>query len=487
LSAIEEATRLLQHIEKRRKTHRIEYYDPYSFQKAFHHARRKKKGASIPSDPQGVLATQRALMAANQVGKTFCGAMEMAYHLTGQYPDWWEGHIFKFPIRALVGSNTNETVRDLGQSELFGDCKDPDAIGTGTIPIDCIGEKYRKPGVMNAYESCLVKHRTGGWSKVSFRAYEQGAKKHMGLKFEVLWPDEEPPAEIWSQYLRAVFSTNGILMLTFTPEDGVTEVVHGFVNDLKDTQALIEATWDDAPHMTKERQAEHLKTIPKHEQEMRTKGVPKMGSGLVFPVLDEDIMVNDIEIPYHWPRVNGVDFGWDHPFAGVAIAWDRDTDTVYVYNEYREERALMAVHADAINRWGQWIPIVWPHDGMMRDKQSGKPLASLYRDDYHMNMWMDCFSNPPSPGQDEGQGGQGVEVGVMEMLNRMETGRFKVFSTCKSWFEEKRMYHRKDGQIVKLRDDLMSATRYAVQSLRFAIIQPRIRQKPKHVAGLSNW
>ena len=75
----------------------------------------------------------------------------------------------------------------------------------------------------------------------------------------------------------------------------------------------------------------------------------------------------------------------------------------------------------------------------------------------------------------------------MEMLNRMEEGRFKVFSTCKSWFEEKRMYHRKDGQIVKLRDDLMSASRYAVQSLRFAIIQPRIRQKPKHVAGLSNW
>lgn len=487
MSAIEEATRLLQIIEERRRTHKIEYYEPYGFQKAFHHAKRQKKGRSIPSDPTGELSTQRALMAANQVGKTKCGGFEAAFHLTGQYPDWWEGHIFKFPVNMVVGSNTNETARDICQKELFGDPNDETALGTGSIPKDCIGNRTRKAGVPNAYDSVMVKHRTGGWSKVSFRAYEQSAKKHMGWKIDIGWLDEEPPQDIWSQYLRAVLSTNGILYLTFTPEEGVTEVVHGFVNDIKDTQTLVKASWDDAPHMTPDARKEHLKTIPKHEQEMRSKGIPKMGSGLVFEVLDEEIMVDPIEIPYHWPRVIGVDFGYDHPFAGVALAWDRDTDTVYVYDEYREERALMAVHAHAINKWGQWIPIIWPHDGMMKDKQSGKPLATLYRDEYHMNMWMDCFSNPPSPGQAEGSGGQGIEVGIMEMLNRMEEGRFKVFSTCKSWFEEKRMYHRKDGHIVKLRDDLMSASRYAVQSLRFAIIQPRIRQKPKHVAGLSNW
>jgi hypothetical protein len=48
------------------------------------------------------------------------------------------------------------------------------------------------------------------------------------------------------------------------------------------------------------------------------------------------------------------------------------------------------------------------------------------------------------------------------MLSRMEAGKFKVFAELNDWFEEFRLYHRKDGRVVKERDDLMSATRYAV-------------------------
>jgi hypothetical protein len=56
----------------------------------------------------------------------------------------------------------------------------------------------------------------------------------------------------------------------------------------------------------------------------------------------------------------------------------------------------------------------------------------------------------------------------MEMLSRMEPGRFKVFKDLNDWFEEFRLYHRKDGRAVKERDDLMSATRHAVMMLRDA-------------------
>ncbi|HKZ39740.1 MAG TPA: hypothetical protein VJ044_02195, partial [Candidatus Hodarchaeales archaeon] len=84
-------------------------------------------------------------------------------------------------------------------------------------------------------------------------------------------------------------------------------------------------------------------------------------------------------------------------------------------------------------------------------------------------------------------GGNGVEVGLLEILTMMETGRFKVFSNCKEWFDEWRMYHRKDGQVVKLMDDLMSATRYAVMMRRFATTEP-VRTRPKlSVVGCSNW
>ena len=61
-----------------------------------------------------------------------------------------------------------------------------------------------------------------------------------------------------------------------------------------------------------------------------------------------------------------------------------------------------------------------------------------------------------------------MDAGLISMLTRMETGRFKVFSTCRDWFEEKRMYHRKDGKVVRVKEDIMSATRYATQMLRFA-------------------
>ena len=79
------------------------------------------------------------------------------------------------------------------------------------------------------------------------------------------------------------------------------------------------------------------------------------------------------------------------------------------------------------------------------------------------------FENPPALG--EKKGGNSVEAGIMDMLTRMEQGRFRVFNTLYDWFEEFRLYHRKDGKIVKIRDDLMSATRYATMSLRHARIE----------------
>ncbi len=476
---LEEALKLLEQLDRYKSTHRLNDYQPYDFQRRFHHA----KGFATDK-----LARQRALLAANQIGKSHCGAMEVAMHLTGRYPAWWKGHKFGRPIVALCGSNTNEQTRDVVQAELFGDPSDDKKIGTGTIPLECITEKpIRKPGVPNAYDQVAVKHITGGTSKVMFRAYEQGAKKHMGSRIDLGWCDEEPPQEIWSQYLRGTFSTNGILMMTFTPEEGVTEVVHQFMHNLSPGQALVRAGWDDAPHMTQERREAFLRQIPAHERDMRSKGIPLMGSGLVFPVKDEEIEVEPFEIPNYWPRLVGIDFGWEHPTAVVWTAWDRDNDRFYVYNEFRETMARIPIVSSTITRHpDSWAPVAWPHDGMHKDKASGKPLAELYRE-HGVPMLPKPFSNPPSPGQEDGTGGQGVEVGVLAMLEAMEEGRFKVFKTCPQWFEERRIYHRKDGQIVKLHDDLMSATRYAFQSKRYADVKPRGERVVPIRAGMRNW
>lgn len=476
-----------------RSTHQMEFYDPYPFQKAFHHAKAETSTTAPFELSLGALAVQVALMCANQIGKTTCAAYEVAYHATGKYPDWWEGIRFAFAPNIVVAGKSNDSVRDIVQNELLGDPFDETKLGTGAIPLESIGKQTRKAGVPNALSAVMVKHISGKNSKIRFMAYEQGKDPFMGIRFDFGWLDEEPPLEIWTQFIRGTISRKQgefKLSLTFTPEDGVTEVVDGFMNNLKSGQALVTATWDDAPHMTKARQEEILSQLPPHERQMRSMGIPTMGSGLIFPVPDETLMCEPFDIPNHWPRICGIDFGWDHPFAAIWMAHDRESDTVYIYDMYKERQVSPPIHASAIRHRGDWIPVAWPHDGLKTDPKSGATLAQQYRDE-GLNLLQEKFSNPPAPGQKEGQGGNGVEAGLFDMLTRMEQGRLKVFSNLDKWFEEKRQYHRKlvngKATIVDRKDDAMAATRYADMSLRFASTRPQPRVVRSTAEGLTNW
>jgi hypothetical protein len=221
---------------------------------------------------------------------------------------------------------------------------------------------------------------------------------------------------------------------------------------------------------------------------MRSKGIPLMGAGLIFPISEDQLYIEPFELPRHWPRITGIDFGWDHPTAAACLAWDRDSDTVYMTAEYRETRQIPAVHTQAIKAWGDWIPVAWPHDGMNTEKGSGENLADSYRK-CGLNMLMHKASNPPTPGQKEGEGGNSVESSIMDMVERMETGRFKVFKICTLWAQEVRMYHRDQrGKIVKQADDLISASRYGCMMLRHArtpSVLPRKTSSGRR--GLTNW
>ena len=449
----ERINQIVKTLKKRTEENKLNYYKPYPFQERFHET--------------GLEANQRLLMAANRVGKSYVGAMEMSIHATGLYPDWWKGKRFDKPIKAWVCGASNETTRDIYQRELFGQPDNPADRGKGSIPKHLLGDFVRKPGVPNAYSSVMVKHVTGGWSRIGFKAYEMGAEKFMGESIDLVWLDEEPSQEIYSQCITRTLDREGTVYLTFTPESGMTEVVQNFTSNLRPKQALITASWEDANHLTKDMKEQILGALPPHERELRSKGVPLIGSGLVFPIDEDSLVCEPFTIPTHFPRIAGLDFGYDHPTAVVWVAWDRDEDIVYVYDCYRQAKQTPDFHANNINsrEGSNFIPIAWPHDGYQHDKGSGITLAEQYRT-AHVKMLPFHFENPPALG--EKKGGNSVEAGLMEMLTRMEQGKFKVFNTMYDWFEEYRMYHRKDGKVVKLKDDLMSATRYAVMSLRFS-------------------
>lgn len=449
---------LLQEKDHRARHSVIDQFSPYDWQKDF--LKSSKDNAQV------------LMMAGNRTGKTFCGAAAMSYHLTGLYPDWWEGRRFEKPIHAWAAGVSNSKTRDIVQKELLGQPDDPSQKGTGAIPLHCIAETTRLPGVPNALQGVIIKHfnakgKYDGNSRLGFLSYEMGFEKFMGSSLDLIWLDEEPKYDIFSQCITRTADTGGHLYMTFTPETGMTPVVHMFMNERKKGQALYQAGWDDCPHLTEEVKEQLLAVYMPHERDMRAKGIPVFGSGLVFPIDAERIKCEAFELPNHWPRIAALDFGWDHPTAVVWIAWDRDSDTIYVYDAYKQEKTMIPNHASTIKARGIDIPVVWPHDGYTHERGSGISLADQYRNE-GVNMLPFHFTNPPAPGQMEGSGGNSVEAGIMDILSRMESGRFKVFSHVKPFWDEFSQYHRQDGKIVKLFDDVMSATRYASMSLRFA-------------------
>ena len=436
---------LTAHLDKLKSQTRLQDYQPYPRQTEFHQA--------------GQQARERLLMAANQVGKTWSAGMEVAMHLTGIYPDWWRGRTFDRPITAWCAGVTGESTRDNVQRILMGR---PNAYGTGAIPKASISDYSSTRGIADLLDTIQVKHCSGGVSSVALKSYEKGREKWQGETLDLVWFDEEPPNDIYIEGLTRTNATGGIVFMTFTPLLGMSDVVRRFLMDKPASAHVTTMTIDDAAHYTAAQRQTIIESYPAHERDARTKGIPSLGSGRVFPVARESIALQSFQIPDHWPQICGLDFGWDHPSAAVRLAWDRDSDTIYVIACHRARERTPAMFATDVRPWGDWLPWAWPHDGLQHDKGSGEQLMAMYR--------ANGLKMLPIRAQ-YADGSSGVEAGVADLLDRMQSGRFKVFSHLNDWFEEFGLYHRKEGLIVKENDDLMAATRYAVMMIRHAVIK----------------
>lgn len=430
---------------RRARENRLKYYRPYPKQEEFHAA--------------GAQYRERLLSAGNQSGKTYSAAFETAMHLTGRYPSWWVGRRFDRPVAWLAASVSAELTRDGAQRLLLGRAGVESEVGTAAVPRDAIIEIRPRPGVANAVASLTVRHESGGESTLLLKSYDQGREKFQADTLDGVWLDEEPPYDIYTEALTRTNTTLGPVYMTFTPLQGMSQTVMRFTHDGRDDTIVVYMSVYDVAHYSKEQADVIVASYPEHEREARAFGKPVLGSGAVYPVPESQIVVPGFSIPDVWPRIVGMDIGWDHPTAAVWLAHNRDTDTVYAYDVYKRSKQVPAVHASAIKRRGAWIPVAWPHDALQRQKDSGKPMRDEYK--------AEGLAMLPERAQFD-DGSIGVEPGIQIILNRIETGRFKVFAGMEDWLSEYRIYHRKDGAIVATMDDAMDATRYGIMSLRHA-------------------
>jgi phage terminase large subunit-like protein len=210
-----ELVSLLEERAKRERRNRLKAYRPYTKQREFHAA--------------GAEHRERLLMAGNQLGKTYSGAAEVAFHLTGLYPDWWDGRRFEKATRWWAGSKTGEVTRDGVQRLLVGEPKDESRWGEGFIPHACLVDWSRRQGVPDAIDSVLVQHVSGESSTLGFKSYDQGREKWQGETLDGVWFDEEPPVDIYMEGLTRTNATGGLVFLTFTPLLGMSDVVSMFL------------------------------------------------------------------------------------------------------------------------------------------------------------------------------------------------------------------------------------------------------------------
>ena len=208
------------------------------------------------------------------------------------------------------------------------------------IPKDRLLRWTPRAGTPDAVETIYVRHVNGGVSQITLKSYEAGQESFQGAELDAIWLDEEPPMSIYAEALMRTMTTDGIVMMSLTPLRGLSDVVLQFLPGGRvDTGAIaaskfvVMATWDDCPHLSAEAKRELWDATPPFQRDARSKGIPQLGSGAIYPVPESDLIESPFAIPAHWPRGFGLDT--DHGAGFTAAVWaalDTEIHTLHIYD-----------------------------------------------------------------------------------------------------------------------------------------------------------
>jgi phage terminase large subunit-like protein len=449
-------------IERRKRNNKIDQYYPDEGP-----LRRERYSKHLECFAAGRTAAFRCVMGSNRSGKSEgIGAYETALHATGDYPKWWIGHRFDRPIRALCVASDTDQLRKSVQRKLFG--KD---WGTGMIRADLLPREEARlwGGTAGVFLFAKIKHKTGGYSELSFGTYEQGREAFEAFELDWAWEDEEPPIDIHNEIMVRtmkseqldIIESDARVIYTYTPLKGMTELTIDVIarqaaND--PNVHVTNITWDDVPHLSEAAKALILSSTPKYLRDARSKGIPVAGEGRIYQIEEERIVCDTFPIPKHWKWVAGFDVGF-YNTAAVFFAIDPDRDAWYAVSEYcdggRDETSGEVIdhtiHATRLKMRskvlaGFQIPFVG--DCAELEKSSGKSYQKLYAE-------LDLPIKIPD---------KAVFAGLEAVQTKLANGSLKIFKTCTGLLNEIRQYSQDSGKPIKVNDHRVDALRYAVVS-----------------------
>jgi phage terminase large subunit-like protein len=398
---------------------------------------------------------RRLLLAANRVSKTegtLC--YEMVLHMTGRYPHWWEGKRFTGPQPWWACAKDRSVLKDSLQLKLLGQVGE---FGTGMVPRDSLDFESLKEATKadTGLTSFRVKHVSGGYSSCTFKTYESGRKSFESAEKNILF-DEEPPLDIFLEANIRTMTGDSLILMGFTPLQGMSNTVTYLLGDepkFEDGPTshcyLVMAEWDDVPHLSEQMKADMLASLPPYQRDARSRGIPMLGAGLIYPVPEADFVVEPFTIPDTWKRVYGFDVGANT--AAVWIAQDPNTEVWYTYHEYfkksEDQRAEPYLHVQALQSPGSWIPGAIDPAAAVELKRTFEKYGLILQN-----------------------ANNDVDGGVYSMWDSLVMGRVKVFNTCRGLLSEMRTYRRseKNGNIVKENDHRLDAWRYSYMTRNLA-------------------
>lgn len=412
----------------------------------------------------GAKYRQRMFMAANRVGKTEAAAVEMTYHATGLYPTWWKGKRFKKANDWWLCSKDTYTAREIFQKKLLGNVGD---FGSGIMPKHVLNmtsmvSAKKTETLVTSYQVLHVPTNT--YSTVTIKTYEAGRTSFEGTTKNIVL-DEEPPLDIYNECLTRITDTSDgdapIMILTFTPLKGATPLIENYLGKEMSTadgprgvdKYYVNATIDDAPHLSEEEKASMRARYTGHDREARLRGIPVLGAGVVYPFEEDDIFIAPFQIPNHFKRVMALDFGKgpNDPTAMLYGAMDPNSGILYIYHEYAEYMKPISIHASCIlamdKTSGYPIPKCCDRSGGGQNAKENKTTRQLYAIDHQI-----YFISAENA----------LEAGIMVVFEQFTQAKIKIFKTCTKTKMEFHGYHRNEKGKLKGADHLMDCLRYIV-------------------------